>query len=140
MRAKWEEARVIKLELLKEFKKASEGHFKYEREFEFQGKKYLKVGVYGIKQGSMAQYDVVIECGLGKFKGEVKRSSMLIEADVEPTLKDVIEYLNKVLSILDLIQALTVIPSDCGEVDTLEVYFTKIDGDYHEKTVRIPLR
>lgn len=140
MRVKWSEANVIKLELLGKFKEANDGHFSYERKFSFKGKKYLKVGVYGIKQGNLAQYDVVIECNLGKFRGEVKRSSMLIKTDVEPTTKNVIEYLNKVLAILDLIQALTVIPSDCGTVDVLEVHFTKIDGNYHEKTVKIPLR
>lgn len=134
------EANVIKLELLKEFRKSKDDYFKYEREFSFRGKKSLKVEVYGIKLGTMAQYDVVIECNLGKFRGEVKGSSMLIEVDIEPTPKNIIEYLNKILAILDIIKACTVIPSDCGEVQTLELYFKNLDGEYSDKTVKVPLR
>jgi len=134
------ESSIIELELMKEFKRASDGHFTYKREFEFQGKKYLKVSVSGIKQGSMAQYGIEIQCTYGTFRGEVKRSSVFIKVDVEPTPKNILECLNRILAIYNLIRALTVIPSDCGIVDTLEIHFTRIDGDYHEKVVRVPLR
>lgn len=138
----------VKYELLETFQKTKDvKSFKYEKSFEFQGNVYLKVAVYGLKVGQRAQYTIKIEKPeknlpkwMKKLEIEVKGSSAFLEADIEPNPKSIIEYLNYVLGYLDLIKALTVIPSDCGVIRTLELYFTRVNGEYSEKTVKIPLR
>ena len=144
MRVRWKEAGIIEQELLDEFARTKEYSFKYEREFKNQSNiPYLRVKVAGTKDrmpwGYCGQYTVKIEYIGGKIELEVKRSQAYTHSDASRPV-EIVSFLNKVLFILDIIKACTVIPSDCGQIDTLEIIFDNIDGMWDDKVVKIPLR
>ena len=134
------EAKMIEEELREEFRKSKDGLFKYEKSFRFADKEYLRVAITGIKIGNRMQYTVVIDYADGTVTGEVKGSQILITSNVDPTPKNIISEVNRVLTVLEVIRGCTVIPSDVGDISTLEILFENLNGLYSERVIKIPLR
>jgi len=137
------EAFAIAEELCEAFRKTRGHHFEWSREFRNRdGKVYLRVRVVGFKLGGIMQYDIFVEhWHLFKFKGEVKGMHVLIEVESISSPTGILEYLNILLKDLELIKALTIIPSDCGEIRELRIHFKDLEADnLNQKELIIPLR